>query len=544
MGAIWAGAVPAETGEGPRLEALRRYDILDTPPESEFDEVAALAADLLQAPMALVSLVDADRQWSKARVGVDVPTVPRDWAFCDHALRTGGEPLVVPDAAADPRFADNPLVAGGPRIRFYAGVPLVTPDGQALGTVCVLSPEPRPAGLSPAELRRLSSLAAVAMRVLEVRREALQAARFAAEAEARQVREERLRLALDAAGGCAWELHPLTGLSTWDTAARDLFGVPEVLAFGDALRFFAHPEDARAVEAAVSRALDPAGDGRCAVEHRGARPGADGRPRWFRSVGQAWFGAEGSGGGRARATRLVCTSIEITEQRAAAERQTLLVAELNHRVKNTLAVVLALAEQTHRATAAATGAGAATGPEREWRFHADFQARLLALARAHDLLTRKAWQGTSLAELARAALGPFCAAGADGGGRQPPRIEAEGPPVLLAPEPAVALAMALHELATNASKHGALSRPAGKVSLAWRPAPPAARGKAAALEIAWTESGGPPLAGPPVRRGFGLRLLERALARQLGGEVALDYPGVGFAFRLRLPFDGNRVALG
>ena len=526
MGVSWADASPAEA-ERLRLAALRRYDVLDTPPEREFDEVAALAADLLQAPVALVSLVDEHRQWSKARVGIDAPGVPRAWAFCDHALRARGECLVVPDAAADPRFADNPLVLDGPRIRFYAGVPLVTPDGQALGTVCVLSPEPRPGGLSAADRRRLASLAVVAMRGLENRREARQAARFAAEAEARQVREERLRLALDAAGGCAWELHPRTGLSTWDTAARGLFGMPEEgLAFEDALRLFAHPEDAEAVQAAVSRALDPTGDGRCAVEHRGARPGADGRPRWFRSVGQAWFGAEN--GRRTRATRLVCTSIEVTEQRAAAERQALLLGELNHRVKNTLAVVLALAEQTRRATGG-------DGVERR-RFHADFQARLQALSCAHDLLTREAWQPMALAELARAALAPFGVLAAGGGA---PRIEAEGPPVRLAPEPAVALAMALHELATNAAKHGALSRPTGRVSLTWGPAPDGG----AALDIAWTENGGPPLVGVPEHRGFGLRLLERALARQLGGEVALAYPRAGFAFRLRLPL-GERVSLG
>jgi two-component sensor histidine kinase len=203
------------------------------------------------------------------------------------------------------------------------------------------------------------------------------------------------------------------------------------------------------------------------------------------------------------------------------------VAELNHRVKNTLTVVLALAEQSLRATGG--------GPERR-RFHADFQARLLALSRAHDLLTREAWRETDLAGLARAALAPFGVLGTDGA---PARIEARGPRVLLAPESAVSLAMALHELATNATKHGALSRPAGAVSLVWGPAPDAA----ATLDIAWTESGGPPLAGPPSRRGFGLHLLERGLARQLGGEVALEHRATGLAFRLRLPL-GDRVVLG
>jgi len=543
MGAHLADASPAarEGAEALRLAALRRYEVLDSPPEPEFDEVVSLAADLLRAPIALVSLVDEHRQWSKARFGLDAASVPRAWAFCDHVLGAAGQPLVVPDTAADPRFADNPLVAGGPRIRFYAGAPLVTPDGHTLGTVCVLSPEPRPAGLAEADLRRLSSLAAIAMRGLENRLGARQSGRFAAEAEARQAREERLRLALDAAGGCAWEFHPPSGLSTWDAAARDLFGMPEALPFEEALRRFAHPEDAEAVRAAVARALDPEGDGRLAVEHRCPRPGADGRPRWFRSVGQARF-SPGGGRRRSRATRLVCTSIEVTEQRAAAERQALLVAELNHRVKNTLAVVLALAEQTQRATGGGGPVdGAAVPPpaargERP-RFHADFQARLLALSRAHDLLTRGAWQATGLADLARAALAPFDGLGEGGA---PPRIEAGGPPVLLAPEPALALAMALHELATNASKHGALSRPEGRVSLAWESAPEGTGGPA--LDIAWTETGGPPLAGPPTRRGFGLRLLERALARQLGGEVALGYPSAGFTFRLRLPLN-RRVSL-
>jgi two-component sensor histidine kinase/GAF domain-containing protein len=511
---------------------LRRYDVLDTPAEPEFDEVVALAADLLRTPIALVGFVDGHRLWTKARVGLDVSEVPRAWAFCSHALRTHGETLVVPDAAADPRFADNPLVREGPRIRFYAGAPLVTPDNQALGTVCVLSPEPRPDGLPPAERQRLASLAAIVMRGLENCRDARRAARAAVEAEVRQVREDRLRLALDAARGCAWEFHPRTGLSTWDAAARDLFGMPEELDFEDALRFFAHPDDAAGVREAVALALDPAGDGRFAVEHRGARPGADGRSRWFRSVGQASFGA--TNGSRGRASRLNCASIDITEERAAAERQTLLVAELNHRVKNTLAVVQALAEQTHRGAGGGGGAGSERG-----HFRADFQSRLLALARAHDLLTQRAWRPTDLAELARAALAPF---GVVGGGGSP-RIEAEGPPVLLAPEPAVALAMALHELATNASKHGALSFPAGRVSLAWGPAPGDGDGSVAAMSIGWTERGGPPVAGAPAHRGFGLRLLETALARQLGGEAVLEYPRAGLVFRLRLPLS-DRVALG
>ena len=134
---------PFSFDEGERLAALHRYCVLDTPPEPAFDRLAHLAQNLLHTPTALVSLVDAERQWFKSRIGMDLSETPRDISFCSHAVHAK-DVLVVPDTQCDERFADNPLVTGGPGFRFYAGAPLITDDGFALGTICALDRVPRP----------------------------------------------------------------------------------------------------------------------------------------------------------------------------------------------------------------------------------------------------------------------------------------------------------------------------------------------------------------------------------------------------------------
>lgn len=144
-----------------RLRTLRAFGILDSGGDQRFDAIAADAAALCATPVALVSLVDRDRQWFKARVGTDTSETPIELAICVHAL-AHGELLVIPDLAADPRTATNGLVVNDPHVRFYAGVPLVA-DGQAIGTLCVLDVAPRPDGLSAAERAGLEALAANAM---------------------------------------------------------------------------------------------------------------------------------------------------------------------------------------------------------------------------------------------------------------------------------------------------------------------------------------------------------------------------------------------
>jgi signal transduction histidine kinase len=167
---------PVPDDEHSRLAALHDAQVLDTAPEQDFDDIALLASEICGTPMGVVSLVDADRQWFKAKIGLDTEETHRDLAFCAHAVQ-GHELLEVPDATTDVRFADNPLVVGPDNIRFYAGAPVVLDGTHSVGTVCVIDTVPRE--LTPAQRRALRSLARHASVQLELRRYARHAGEIA-----------------------------------------------------------------------------------------------------------------------------------------------------------------------------------------------------------------------------------------------------------------------------------------------------------------------------------------------------------------------------
>ena len=158
---------PIPENEKKRLKVLWQYEVLDTVPEEVFDDLTELAARICEAPIALISLVDEKRQWFKAKVGVSLSETSRDISFCAYAI-TQSDLFIVPNATQDKRFANNPMVTSEPKIRFYAGAPLITPDGHALGTLCVIDKVPRE--LRPDQKQALRILARHVVSQLELRR--------------------------------------------------------------------------------------------------------------------------------------------------------------------------------------------------------------------------------------------------------------------------------------------------------------------------------------------------------------------------------------
>ncbi|TNC15993.1 PAS domain S-box protein [Methylobacterium terricola] len=311
--------------------------------------------------------------------------------------------------------------------------------------------------------------------------------------------EERLRLALAAGRLGTWEIDLASGQHRLSARSAEIFGQAPLS--HEAWIRTVHPEDRARLEAALAALL--AGEAEYRTEFR-IRP-EETQPRWV----SAQAIVQRDAGGRAR--RVIGIHQEVTERKRAEEHLRLLVHELNHRVKNTLATVQSIAMQSLRGLDGPAAAAARSA----------FEARLIALARVHDVLTRESWEGAELAEVVKDALAPL-----DGPGAQP-RFTVGGPAIRLPPRIALSIAMALHELATNAVKYGALSVPAGQVTLSWS----VGEGR---LSLRWQERGGPSVV-PPTRTGFGSRLIERSLARELDGTVSLSFPREGVVCTIVAP---------
>ena len=395
-----------------------------------------------------------------------------------------GAPILAGDVRGDPRLRDE-IARSGAELCFYASAPLIDGDGQVAGLLWVADTLPH---AEPGEAERAALIDLAALAADQLARDA----EIAAAREQSRFDQERVDLALSAADMAAyeWDLDGdpiviskgLRAMMGWEQTPGLAFDRPS-------LRAMMHPDDRERTLAEVRAAL--AAHGRYTVELRLIQP-QDGRIVWISSAGALVAAAEG------RPQRVIGVIQDITARKAEEEERETLVAELDHRVKNVLAAVQSLAAQSARKAASLES------------FLKTFAGRLKSMASAHQLLTATRWRGAGMHNIAAAELG----------GLAPGQTRWSGPDALLTPRGANAMSLALHELATNAVKFGALSTDAGRVDVTWR------RLDDGGLELQWLESHGPMVA-TPTRRGFGSTLLEKVTGRELGGSVRVEYRAEG-----------------
>jgi two-component sensor histidine kinase/PAS domain-containing protein len=499
---------PDYTFDAKRLLALDGYDIVDTPDEAGFDDIVLLAAQICDVPVALVSFVGRDRQWFKARVGFEPCETNLESSVCAHALI---EPdlLIIPDLTQDERTSANPLVTGEPYIRFYAGAPLRTAAGDVIGSLCVIDGKPRPDGLTQAQASALRSLSGQVMSQLELRRAIGERDRAMVLQQTDELRREESE----------------RQYKTLFDAITDGFCIVE-MKFDGSL-----PADYRFVE------INPAFAQQTGLE--------DARGKWMRDLApdheQHWFDLYGGvamtgqpvrfeqfaaqlGGrwydvhafpvGNPALHQVGILFNDVTDRKSTEllrkqveQQQEVLNKELSHRMKNTFAMVQAIASQTLRRVSDREPVEA-------------FTQRIQALSTAHDVLVKQNWAATNMDIVVRSVLATLA---------EKDRFVITGPGIGLGARATLALSLLLHELTTNAVKYGALSNEDGRVSVDWRLD---VIDGTEELTLAWRETGGP-VVTEPSQKGFGSRLIRMGLIGT--GGVELCYQPQGFSAEFKAP---------
>lgn len=511
-----------------RAGALNELAVLDTPEEQAFNDIVFIASRACDTPIALISLLDHDRQWFKARVGLEEHETEIGQSVCQIDTDEA-ELLVIPDLTRDARTSKNLLVTGEQAFRFYAGAPLILRSGVVVGRLCVIDTASRPEGLTPEQATLLRALGRQVSDQLELRRAAQMSARRLELQSALIEIGERIR-----ASEGAVEMTSATAAIVGRVlqVERASFGLvdPEVeivdveadwtapgvasiagrhrfadygalranLVAGEPLVIANVTTDHRtSANIAAMHALDIGALVNMPVRERGRTVAIfivnAARPRIW-TPDELLF------------LRSVADRLEAGVARLRAEQQqSILNGEINHRLKNMLAMVQAIASQTLRAVS-----------EREPV--ESFERRLIALSAAHDVLLQKSWKDADLQTVAVAVVETV------GFGD---RVILNGPSVPLGARAALSFSLVVHELMTNACKYGSLCVEAGHVELTWMIE---GSGQTASLIVRWRERGGPTVAAPS-RKGFGSRLIRLGLTGTGGTE--LRYEPDGFEADLR-----------
>ncbi|NIJ17428.1 sensor histidine kinase [Sphingobium vermicomposti] len=498
--------------ETDRAALLARYD-LDAGGFIALDEITDFAAALCGSPIALVSIVEDERQRFLARTGLDADETPRDLSFCAHAMLDDAI-FVVPDASVDPRFRDNALVTGPPFIRFYAGAPLLGREGVPLGALCVIDDRPRQ-DLTAMQRQGLALLARHVMVELEGRRHDQDViARQAEDAQMVAQSDRLFRTLADTMPQMVWSTLADGYHDYYNARWYEYTGVADGSTDGDGWNDMFHAEDRERAWACWRHSLETGEP--YDIEYRLRHH--SGEYRW--TLGRALPIRDGNG----RITRWIGTCTEIHEQRLMLEEREIIAHELSHRIKNIFSVISGL-----------IGLSARTHPQIR-DVADDLRDRIMALGRAHDFVRPHGNESGSnaLEGGLRGILEQIFAPYQDDTGS---RIVFSGEDPAIDDRSATPLALLFHELATNAAKYGALSVPEGRVHIM-------VRREDGDIRIDWHEEGGP-IVTPASAEGFGSRLMQLSVERQLGGDMVRDWRPEGLAIKLRIPFRSmSRVAAG
>ena len=450
--------------------------------DAELTAIAEFAAHLCEADVAAVTLVGETSDRFLIHHGTDRQEIPREHAFCPHAME-GRDTLVVPDVTEDARFADYPTVTGPPYVRFYAGQPLITSEGVAIGTLSVVCTRPKPDGLSALQCEGLKVLADAVMLRLRAHCKKLEVER---EAEAR---EAQFRILADSIPAIAWSATPDGHFDYFNPRMIDFTGKPNDQSGGAF-----HPEDWKKASALWQHSLKTGEIYQ--VEHRLCRH--DGEYRWMITRAVPVRDENGN------IVRWFGTAVDIHDIYAASEARDLLARELSHRIKNIFAVVAGLVSLTVRKYP----------PCRDYAD--ELNGMIRALGRAHDFV--RPVDGEARDNL-RGLLTELFAPYGD-------RVRVQGVDFALSPRATTPIALIFHELATNAAKYGALASEGGSVELT-------VRERKKDLVLLWRERGGKP-PKKAHKDGFGSRLVEMSVTGQLGGSWERRFEPDGLVVELAL----------